>query len=261
MKTFEGPYVQRLQDRVVIVTGAAGTIGSAVARRCGREGALVVATDVHEEPLASIGAEIGADSGRGATMACDISEPIAAKHIVSTAIERFGTVHALINCAYWHPPGKRLAWHPAQEESLDSWEMSHRVGPRAMFLLCQAVFPYMREQGEGRIVNFGSEASENPEAGYMAYAAAKGAIRSMTKAMASDWGRFGITVNTLWPSAVAALSAPPSPARAQHIAETALGRLGDPYEDIAPVVVFLISDEAKYITGQTIVANGGRTKL
>jgi len=108
--------------------------------------------------------------------------------------------------------------------------------------------------------------SDQPLPSYVAYSAAKGAVRSMTKALARDWGRYGITVNTMWPNAGEAIQTGlvgnEAAAWGQAVIDTtAMGRFGDPARDVAPVVAFLLSDDAGWVTGQTIAANGGRTMV
>jgi NAD(P)-dependent dehydrogenase (short-subunit alcohol dehydrogenase family) len=121
----------------------------------------------------------------------------------------------------------------------------------------------MKRVGAGRIVNFGSEVSDHPEdAVGINYIAAKGAVRSLTRGLAMEWGKYGITVNTVWPVAATPpqrtwADMNPTIAEAQ-LAQTALHRFGDPFADIAPVVEFLLSEDARFVTGTTVPANGGR---
>jgi NAD(P)-dependent dehydrogenase (short-subunit alcohol dehydrogenase family) len=121
----------------------------------------------------------------------------------------------------------------------------------------------MKARGAGRIVNFGSEVSDEPtDSVSLNYVAAKGAVRSLTRGLARQWGRYGITVNTMWP--VAATDAQQAWARAfpdeaqEMIDGTALGRMGTPLDDIAPVVEFLLGDGAQFMSGATVPVNGGR---
>jgi NAD(P)-dependent dehydrogenase (short-subunit alcohol dehydrogenase family) len=133
-----------------------------------------------------------------------------------------------------------------------------------MFILARAVFPHMRAAGGGRIVNFGSELSENPRPERVVYAASKGAVRALTKALAREWGAYNIHVNTIWPSAVTPSwqnwqRYNPEQVNRHLTDELALQRPGDPYDDVAPVVAFLCGPDSEWVTGQTIGANGGWT--
>jgi NAD(P)-dependent dehydrogenase (short-subunit alcohol dehydrogenase family) len=179
--------------------------------------------------------------------------------MVQAALEAFGATDILVNVAnYPVLPAK------AEEIDLVHWHRSFAAGPLAMFMMARAVFPHMKAAGGGRIVNFGSELSENPRPERAVYAASKGAVRSLTKALAREWGVHNIRVNTIWPSAVT-----PSwqnwqrhnPEQVSHHLEEelALKRPGNALTDVAPVVAFLCGPDSEWVTGQTIAANGGWT--
>jgi len=141
------------------------------------------------------------------------------------------------------------------------------TGPKGTLWGMQAVFPHMRDQARGRIVTMGSNAALLGAVGYAPYASSKEAIRALTRSAAREWGKFGITVNCLCPVS-AAHRVPPSdadPVRAKMFAETyanqPIPRDGDAVDDIGPVVQFLVSDASRYMTGQTLMADGGAIML
>lgn len=247
--------VRGLAGKAVIITGAAGVIGSGLVRHCvARAGASVVATDVDDAGLDVLEADT-ANGGEVAPLVCDLTQEDAADRIVSFAVERFGRLDGLVNNAYWNP-----GHLPAEELTREAWRQCFEIGPFVTFYLCQAAFPHLREGG-GRIVNLGSEMSDQPLGNRAAYSASKGAIRSLSKALARDWGRYGINVNTVWPSVPGRLMGKNPALAAQVLAETALGRRGDAADDVGPLVEFLLSDDSRWVTGQTLAANGGRTML
>ncbi len=202
-------------------------------------------------------AEIGAP---GLAVVADIGEEAECARIVEGVVAAFGPVEILVNCAQWRT-------YPRVEDlSVDDFMRMIRTGPLAAFMLSKAVLPSMKELGRGKIINFGSCTSENPAEDNMAgYVSAKGAIRAQSKALAWEWGRaYNIQVNTVWPAAMS-----PSfeqwqrraPEQVQNLLDNLmpLQRFGDADRDVAPVVVFLASEDSDWVTGQTIGANGGRT--
>jgi NAD(P)-dependent dehydrogenase (short-subunit alcohol dehydrogenase family) len=248
-----------LAGKVAIVTGAGRGLGRAAARRLAADGAALVLADIDPATVQDAEDEIGRLGGAAQAVHADVADEGECQRVVDTALESFGGAGILVNVANYPVP-------PAQAEEIDleHWHRSFAAGPLAMFMLARAVFPHMRAAGGGRIVNFGSELSENPRPERVVYAASKGAVRALTKALAREWGRYNIHVNTIWPSAVT-----PSwqnwqrynPEQVRHhlTEELALQRPGDPYADVAPVVAFLCGPDSDWVTGQTIAANGGWT--
>ena len=248
-----------LAGKVAIVTGSGRGLGRAAARRLAVDGAALVLADIDPATVRDAADEIGRLGGAAQAVHADVADEGACQRVVGTALESFGGANILVNVANYPVPPAR-----AEEIDLEHWHRSFAAGPLAMFMLARAVFPHMRSAGGGRIVNFGSELSENPRPERVVYAASKGAVRALTKALAREWGAYNIHVNTIWPSAVT-----PSwqnwqrynPEQVRHHLEDelALQRPGDPYDDVAPVVAFLCGPDSDWITGQTIAANGGWT--
>ncbi len=249
----------RLAEKVAIVTGSGRGLGRAVALRLAADGARLLLVDIDPDTATDAADEVIRLGGAARAVAEDVADESACGRVVDAALDAFGAVDVLVNAANYPVPPAR-----AEEIDLGHWQRSFAAGPLAMFMLARAVFPHMTAAGSGRIVNFGSELSENPRAERAVYAASKGAVRSLTKALAREWGAYGICVNTIWPSAVT-----PSwlnwqrdnPKQVQHHleAELALARPGDALTDVAPVVAFLCGPDSRWVTGQTIAANGGWT--
>ena len=246
-------------NRVVIVTGAGsdGGIGDGIVRRLVEAGDRVALLDVYEAGIERNAARLSGLAGTAAPYACDVGSRAAVIEVVARVEQDLGSTWGLVNAAVAGPVGG------AEEQEEESWRHGLDVSVSGALWLAQAVFPQMKARGAGRIVNFGSEASDQPDDGVpLNYVVAKGAIRSLTRGLAREWGRYGITVNTVWPIAATKaqrrwIEANPE-AEDAMLAQAALHRFGEPFEDIAPVVQFLLGNDARFITGATITANGGR---
>lgn len=245
-----------LDGRVAIVTGAARGVGKGIATALAQRGASVLLTDVLEDVLAGTAAELTEAGFSVRAVTADIRDDGSAERIVHTAAESFGAIHALVNNAIACNEPKTFA-----EIATADYELVNDTGPRATFRLMQAVHPYLLAAGGGAIVNLGSAAGTAGEQNFGAYAGAKEAIRGMSKVAALEWGRAGIRVNVVCPLAETdglAVLREVDPTRYQKLLRTtALKRIGDPATDIGPVVAFLVGDDAAYVTGQTILVDGG----
>ncbi|MEE9286167.1 MAG: SDR family NAD(P)-dependent oxidoreductase [Dehalococcoidia bacterium] len=249
----------RLQGKAAIITGAADGIGRGIALKFAREGADAFLVDLNE-PGVSETAAMARDLGRQAVvLAGDLRDRAFLASIVPHTIEALGTVDILVNNAGVSRPA------PYPEYSTDDLDLVLDVNLKAPFLLAQHVARYLVEQKKpGRIVNISSiNAEVAAVSGSTAYCASKGGVRLLTRAAAFDLGPYGITVNAVGPGHTRTGMTRPifaeDAAREQEWAgKTPIGRVGEP-EDIANAVAFLASDEASYITGQTIYVDGGRT--
>jgi NAD(P)-dependent dehydrogenase (short-subunit alcohol dehydrogenase family) len=242
----------------VIVTGAGRGIGRGIARRLATEGASVVAAEYRDDRLAAVVGELGPEH---LGVWCDVGDAASIRAMVDACIERFGRVDGLVNNAQTFRPVTDLATVTSED-----WDVLHRTGPVGTLTAMQAVYPLMRAQGWGRIVNFASANGRRGAAGYGAYNASKEEIRALTRTAAREWGRDGIVVNCVCPASVAHRLPPAAdPETAEHrraayaaaTEEHPMGRDGDPEHDIAPVVCFLLSDATRYLTGQTLMVDGG----
>ncbi|MGZ6909675.1 MAG: SDR family NAD(P)-dependent oxidoreductase [Acidimicrobiia bacterium] len=242
-----------VDGHVVVVTGAGRGIGRGIVRHLAAHGASVVAAEYREDRLEDVAAERGpAHLG----VRCDVGDADSIRTMVAATLERFGRIDGLVNNAQTFRPVTDLA---AVTET--DWDVLHRTGPVGTLVAMQAVYPTMREQGRGRIVNFASANGRRGAAGYGAYNSSKEEIRALTRTAAREWGRDGITVNCVCPASVAHRLPPADEHRRAAFAaamdDHPMGRDGDPKHDIAPVVLFLLSDATRYMTGQTLMVDGG----
>jgi NAD(P)-dependent dehydrogenase (short-subunit alcohol dehydrogenase family) len=243
-------------DKVVIVTGAGQGIGRGIAHHLGKHGASIVVAEWKAHRVERTVAELEELGVPALGVECDIMQRDQIDAMVAATIERFGRVDALVNNAQTFRPTAPLA-----EVSEDDVDVFYTSGPKGTLWAMQAVHPHMRASGWGRIVNFASAAGITGMRGYGAYNASKEAIRAITRTAAREWGRDGIIVNCIAPGAASKRgqdsAARDTEAYQQFLREHPIGRQGDPEDDIAPVVLFLCSDACRYLTGQTLMVDGG----
>jgi 3-oxoacyl-[acyl-carrier protein] reductase len=236
---------------VAIVTGGSRGIGVAVCRNLAQQGIRIhmVYRDA-EQAAKDVATAIESEGGAIVVHRADVADEAAVQSLVDRVIDQEGAIHILVNNAGVIDDQLVMLTRLAQ------WERVLRVNLTAPFMMARAVIPTMMDQGWGRIVNISSVSARMPGSGQAAYAASKGGLDALTRALASEVGRKGIRVNSVAPGriitdmteAVSAHLGPPEPGN----------RWGTP-EDIAGMVGFLCSDAADYIQGQTITLDGGRT--
>jgi NAD(P)-dependent dehydrogenase (short-subunit alcohol dehydrogenase family) len=240
-----------LSGRVALITGAGAGIGAGIARRFADEGAQVVVAEFDEASGRAVADEVG-----GLFVATNVADRGQIEAAVATALAECGSLDVLVNNA-WGGGGL------ARVEQKTDEELAHgvAVGYYAPFWAMRAAFPHMKERGWGRVVNMCSLNGVNAHVGSLEYNAAKEALRALTRTAAREWAPTGVTVNALCPAAKSqaffrAIAEYPG-LEAMADAANPMGRMGDPYEDIAPVVVFLASEGSRYLTGNTLFADGG----
>ncbi|SDW49886.1 3-oxoacyl-[acyl-carrier protein] reductase [Amycolatopsis xylanica] len=243
-----------LDGRVAIVTGAAGAIGAATARRLALHGGAVVLADLDHEAAQRVADTITADGGRALAVACDVTDPDQVSAATRTAAETFGGVHVLVNNAAIAKDAPLFAM------SAGDWDAVFAVTLRGAFLFSRAVHKHMARARWGRILNV-SSLSARGHYGQANYVAAKAGLEGLTRALAIDLGPSGITVNAVAPGFI---STPMTQAAVRDFAateaaiaaSTPVRRTGRP-DDVAATLVFLAGDDAAFITGQTIHVDGG----
>lgn len=251
----------RLSDRVVIVTGAASGIGRATVARLVSEGASVLAGDIHEEALdtAVTDALAGAGGSGGEAFAhpLDVADETAAIGAVETAIGRWGRLDGLVNAAGIHATVR------THDCDLDTWERVMRVNAGGTFLMCRAALPHLVTH-RGAIVNFSSTSTRFGHPWMAAYSASKGAISSLSQALAVEYALDGVRVNCVAPGSVdtgitSNVTFPDDlskrESRLVHRIMSPTG-FGQP-ADVAGVIAMLLSDDGRHITGETIRIDGG----
>lgn len=246
---------QRFTARIAIVTGAGNGIGAAIATRIAAEGASVVLADKDEQSAKRVCGEIAAAGGKAAACRVDIREPGEVETMFRFARAQFGPAHIMINNA---GVGSQKHFLETPLEMLHEMLQTNVVGT---FLCAQAAARDMAEIGGGAIVNFSSHSGLLGSSGRAAYAASKSAIIGMTRAMAVDLAQHNIRVNTVAPGTVATERIKRShndERREAWLRSIPLARYGEP-ADMAAAALFLASDDAAYITGQTLAVDGGFT--
>lgn len=246
---------KRLPGKVVVISGAAQGQGAAHARACAREGAAVVLGDIDEERGQDVAGRLRADGCRVLFTRLDVSSPNDWARTVQAALAEFGRIDGLVNNAGIASGGDALS--TTDEE----WARTIAVNQTGPFLGIRHVAPAIRDSGGGSIVNVSSTLGFFASSAGYAYQATKGAIRMLTKSAALRLAGDGIRVNTVLPGLVeTSFLAPFRAAGAldDSISRTPLGRPAQP-EEISAGVVFLLGDEAAYVTGSELVIDGGMT--
>jgi len=246
---------ERLRQKVAVVTAAGSGIGRAIARRFAAEGAIVVVNDIRADAAAEVTAEIDREGGRASSLVADVSESAEVNRLVGETVSRFGRLDVMVNNAA-APLLGRIDQMTDQE-----WNAVFAVTLNATFYGLRAAIPPMVEQGGGAIINTASAAGLGGAIGLGAYGGAKAAVVNLTKTAALENADKNVRVNAICPGSIAT---PPLLAfvdmvpggRATFERQIPARRIGTA-EEIANVALFLASDEASYVTGAVIVADGG----
>jgi 2-hydroxycyclohexanecarboxyl-CoA dehydrogenase len=251
---------QRFDNQTVIVTGGGGGIGGATCRRFAGEGASVAVFDLNLDAAEKVAASIRAEGGRAQAFRCDITDRASVDAAVIEAEKSLGPVTVLVNNAGWDVFKPFLKTVPAE------WERLISINLTGALHMLHAVLPGMAERKRGRIVNVASDAARGGSSGEAVYSACKGGLVALSKTLAREHARQGITVNVVCPgptdtallAGVAEGARDPAKLLEAFRSAIPLGRLGQP-DDLAGAIAFFGSDDASFITGQVVSVSGGLT--
>ena len=248
----------RLKGRVAIVTGSGHGIGKAYAQRLAAEGAKLVIADIDLAAAETVVSEMRAAGSEAIAVAADISQYAAVQTMARRAVEAFGGIDILINNAAMFSvvPMSRV---PFDEITEDEWDRLMSVNVRGMWLVCRAVVPHMKERGYGKIVNIGSSTVWERTGTRIHYVTSKAAVVGFTRTLATELGKFNIGVNCIAPGSTLSEEEPTEGVLKMRNAATsnrAIRRVQKP-EDLVGAVAFFASPDSDFITGQTLVVDGG----
>lgn len=247
----------RLDGKVAVVTGAGKGIGRGIARRFAAEGAVVVVAELDEVAGKQVANDIETAGMRALFVRTDVGDEMQIEKAIATAVSAYGRLDVLVNNAITLSPNV-----PIEDKTDEGLDHQLRTGLWAAWWSMRAALPHFRKQGGGRVINFYSIDAEAAAWLHVDYNITKEAIRGLTRSAAVEWGRYNVLVNAIAPAAQGTVYEELSreiPGFAEmSAAQNPLGRVGDPYEDVAPVAVFLASDDSRYVTGEVIHVDGGQ---
>lgn len=248
--------MERLKNHVTIITGGGKGIGFGIAKAFAKEGSHLVLTGRTESRLLKAKEQLEAEYGiEVLTVVADGADEQAIQGVVEQAVKKFGKIDTLVNNAQASKSGVMLADHTKED-----FDLAIYSGLYATFFYMRACYPYLK-QSKGSVINFASGAGLFGKLGQASYAAAKEGVRGMSRVAAAEWGPDGIRVNVVCPLAMTESLEQWKEAYPDLFAKTIqgipLGRFADPEKDIGRVCVFLASEDASYVTGETITLQGG----
>jgi NAD(P)-dependent dehydrogenase (short-subunit alcohol dehydrogenase family) len=247
--------MERLKDRVVVVTGAGSGLGLASARRMAAEGARIVAVDIDEDSGEAAAKETG-----GEFVAADVADEAQVRDLFDGVAERYGRIDVAFNNAGISPPDD----DSILTTGIDTWRRVQEINLTSVYLCCKYVLPHMQRQRKGSIINTASfVAVLGAATSQISYTASKGGVLAMTRELGVQFAREGIRVNALCPGPISTpllqelFAADPDRA-ARRLVHVPMGRFGQP-EEIAAAVAFLASDDSSFITASQFLVDGGVT--
>jgi len=247
----------RIHDRVAVITGAGDGIGHGIARRFAAEGARIVVAELDPDRGAAVAEELTSEFGTDARFVpTDVADQAANEHMIEVANDAWGAVDVLVNNAWGGGSLKRV-----EHKTNDDFDRGMHVGFYGPMWAMRAAFPIMKAQHRGSVINICSLNGVNAHMGTADYNTAKEALRALTRSAAREWAQHGIICNAICPAAKTTAAkrvfAQNPELEASADASNPMGRMGDPEADIAPVALFLASDDAAYLTGNTLFVDGG----
>ncbi|MBQ0130611.1 MAG: glucose 1-dehydrogenase [Comamonas sp.] len=252
--------MHRFTGKTVVVTGGGGGIGSATCQRLAAEGAHVAVLDMNLEAAERVATGIRASGGQAAAFACDITQRDQVDAAIAGAQAQLGDIAVLVNNAGWD------VFKPFVKSTTSEWERLIAINLTGALHMLHAVLPGMVERGYGRIVNVASDAARGGSSGEAVYSACKGGLVALSKTLAREHARHGITVNAVCPgptdtallAGVAEGARDPAKLIEAFKSAIPMGRLGQG-SDLASAIAFFASDDAGFVTGQVLSVSGGLT--
>jgi len=244
----------KLDNRVAIVTGGAKGLGKAFCFALAKEGAKVMMA-VHRMDEESTKAVKEIEAKGGASVVVDVTKEEDTVRMAEETVKKFGRIDILVNnAAFYYGVGRKL-FH---EISSEDWDRALDVGAKGAWLCAKAVFPYMKKQEKGKIINLSSDTAFAPTKGMINYITSKAAVVGITRVLAGELGQYNICVNAVAPGYTDTPASWTIGNMAKFdVSTTPLGRVGKP-EDVVGAVVFFASDDSDFISGQTLIIDGGR---
>jgi 3-oxoacyl-[acyl-carrier protein] reductase len=248
----------KLKGRVAIVTGGGHGIGKAYATRLASEGAKIVIAELDEKAGHAVAQELNAAGYEALAVRTDVSDPASVENMAVATVERFGRIDILVNNAaiFATVPMSRS---PFDQITIDEWDLMMNVNVKGPWLASRAVIPQMREQGYGKIINISSSTSIKGSPSRIHYVTSKAGILGFTKTLANEVGKDNICVNCIAPGSTLSEESPDEgilKMRADAASVRALKRVQTP-DDLTGAVLFFASTDSDFITGQTLVVDGG----
>ncbi|MCK4369176.1 MAG: 3-oxoacyl-ACP reductase FabG [Dehalococcoidales bacterium] len=244
-----------LDNKVAIVTGGARGLGKVYCLRMAEEGAKVVVADILVRDAEETASEIKAKGGAAIAVKADVTSEADTQQMADKAVQEFGRIDILVNNAgFYHGMSRK----PFNEISSEEWDKMMEVSAKGTWICSKAVFPQMKKQGKGKIINVSSEAVFAPTKGLIHYTAAKAAVIGITRVLAGELGQYGICANVVVPGVI------DTPATRSYVnmekmdaSSVPMGRFGRP-EDVVGAVIFFASDDSDFVSGQTLLIDGAR---
>ncbi len=248
--------MRRLEDKVAIVTGGARGLGKVFSLAMAEQGAKLAVADILDKEAQKTAEEIWAKGGAAILLKADVTSEEDTLRMVEETVKQFGRIDILVNNAAMV---YGITRKPFTEIPVAEWDKMMTVNLKGVFLCCRAVFPQMKKQRKGKIINLTSETAFTGSKHLIHYVTSKGGIISFTRALAGEVGQYGICVNAVAPGFTDSESSRTviNDIAKYDVSLTPLGRLEQP-KDLVGAIIFLASNESDFITGQTLVVDGGR---
>lgn len=244
-----------LDGRVAIVTGGARGIGRAYCLGLAREGAAIVSADILDSSE-TVGL-IEAEGGQADQVHTDVSDKASTEEMARFTAERFGGIDILVNNAGYFVSLKRGPWYEIQ---LDEWDRAFAINTRGVWLCCLAVWPYMRDKAYGKIINISSNVIYRGVPNFLHYAASKAALVGLTRSLAREVGEYGVSVNAVAPEYIPShpdLEKVNPPGQNEMVVQQRIFKRTQTPDDMVGTILFLAGPGSDFITGQSILVNGG----